>query len=93
MTDYSNTISDLLKPTITEQEVVLDLFAGCGGFSLGFEAAGDKTYGYEMVPEAAATYYRNMAGHCFSQMLSVGYEYSEIKKARYYYWRPPLSAF
>ena len=44
MTEYSKFIDELLKPKIQEKAVVLDLFAGCGGLSLGFEAAGFKTY-------------------------------------------------
>jgi hypothetical protein len=42
---------------------VLDLFAGCGGLALGFEAAVYKTIGFEMNPgpragagSAAASY-------------------------------------
>lgn len=49
MTKYSQHINKLLKPKITEQNIVLDLFAGCGGLSLGFEAAGFRTIGFEMV--------------------------------------------
>lgn len=43
---------------------VLDLFAGCGGFSLGFLSEGFTLAGaVEVRPEAAQTYQRNLAPH------------------------------
>ncbi|GKT16394.1 hypothetical protein ADUPG1_004133, partial [Aduncisulcus paluster] len=35
-----------------DSPVVIDLFAGCGGLALGFEALGFRTKGYEMKPVA-----------------------------------------
>ena len=72
---YLDNINSNLKPNITEAAVVLDLFARCGGLSLGFEAAGFKTIGYEMVESAVETYNKNLKGHCEQTMLSVGYDY------------------
>lgn len=44
--------------------VAYDLFAGCGGLALGFEAAGFRTKGFEAAADACGTYRRNLAGDC-----------------------------
>lgn len=72
---YIDNINGTLKPNISETATVIDLFAGCGGLSLGFEAAGFRTIGYEMLPYAADTYRRNLIGECHCQKLDVGYDY------------------
>ncbi|MNV36332.1 Modification methylase AplI [compost metagenome] len=54
---------------------VLDLFAGCGGLALGFEAAGFETYGFEMDGDAASTYRANLSGNCVTAKLEVGFDY------------------
>lgn len=48
----------------------LDLFAGCGGLSLGFEAAGIKTIGYEMVNDCCETYRRNLKSECHQEFIT-----------------------
>jgi DNA (cytosine-5)-methyltransferase 1 len=68
-------INSILRPNITEKEVVLDLFAGCGGLSLGFEAAGFKTIGFEMDKVAAFTYQQNLVGICHAIKLDLNFEY------------------
>jgi DNA (cytosine-5)-methyltransferase 1 len=77
MINYINCINETLRPRITEQEVVLDLFAGCGGLSLGFEAAGYKTMGYEMDKAASDTYNKNLVGNCFPIKLDLNFEYPQ----------------
>lgn len=77
MINYTDYINNILTPKITEKEVVLDLFAGCGGLSLGFEAAGYKTIGYEMDSAASETYNKNLIGECFPVKLDIGFEYPE----------------
>lgn len=72
---YVEQINNILHPNITEKEFVIDLFAGCGGLSLGFEAAGYDTLGYECVTAAAITYANNLHGDCVNDMLKVGYDY------------------
>ena len=48
----------------------LDLFAGCGGLALGFEAAGFETIGYEMNGDCCDTYNKNLSGKCEEATLS-----------------------
>ena len=75
--EYVNYINKILSPKITEKQVVLDLFAGCGGLSLGFEAAGYKTIGYEMDNAATQTYNRNLAGDCTAIKLGLDFKYPQ----------------
>lgn len=72
---YVEEINNILRPNISEKEVVIDLFAGCGGLSLGFESAGFETLGYECVTTAAKTYTNNLHGDCINDMLRVDYNY------------------
>jgi len=72
---YIDLINQLLKPRITEKALVLDLFAGCGGLALGFEAAGFETIGFEMNPDAAHTYRTNLKGDCRVEKLTLDTEY------------------
>ena len=72
--DYLN---ETLRPAATENALVLDLFAGAGGLSLGFEAAGFKTIGYEMDKAACETYNKNLSGECHEIKLTAGFAYPE----------------
>ncbi|MDE5078728.1 MAG: DNA (cytosine-5-)-methyltransferase, partial [Trichodesmium sp. St2_bin6] len=46
--NYIYKINHFLKPSVNQANLVIDIFAGCGGLSLGFEAQGFTTHGFEM---------------------------------------------
>ena len=75
--EYIDKINTELKPKIDKKlnKTVIDLFAGCGGLSLGFESIGFKTIGYEKLVDASETYNNNLIGKCYNQELSVDTEY------------------
>lgn len=67
---YSAYLNRVLKPASLRSPLVLDLFAGCGGLSLGFEAQGFDTIGFEQDGNSCATYEQNLAGHCIRTTLT-----------------------
>ncbi len=54
----------LSKRVPKKAPLVYDLFAGCGGLALGFEAAEFKTVGFEILEDACNTYRSNLHGEC-----------------------------
>lgn len=71
MNNYLKTINQKLRPKTNSTYKVLDLFAGCGGLSLGFEAVGFETLGYEVESSAVDTYNKNLQGHCIAEKLTI----------------------
>jgi DNA (cytosine-5)-methyltransferase 1 len=88
--DYPERISEILRPSDERSPLVLDLFAGCGGLALGFEAQGFETIGFEMDESACATYSRNLGGECEQTVLEVG---SELPSAPVIVGGPPCQPF
>jgi DNA (cytosine-5)-methyltransferase 1 len=56
---------------------VIDLFAGCGGLALGFEASGFETIGYEMLKDACQSYSKNLNGECHCTTLQIGLDLAD----------------
>lgn len=69
---------------------MLDLFAGCGGLALGFEAQGFETFGFEQDADACETYRRNLKGDCRQITLTPE---TQFPKAEVVIGGPPCQPF
>ncbi len=87
---YVQTINSLLKPSPRRSPLVLDLFAGCGGLALGFEACGFETLGFEMDADCCATYRANLSGDCIQAKLDPSYAFP---RAQVVIGGPPCQPF
>lgn len=86
--DYVN--SALRPRPVRRLPLVLDLFAGCGGLALGFEAVGFRTIGFELSEHAARSYRENLKGECVVRKLHVG---TDLPPARIIIGGPPCQPF
>jgi DNA (cytosine-5)-methyltransferase 1 len=76
---YAVKVDRELRPTrgLFGRPMALDLFAGCGGLALGFEAAGFQTVGFELDEDCCATYTRNLGSPCHQMRLKPGRELTD----------------
>lgn len=77
--NYIEYINNTIVIPDNQPYVAIDLFAGCGGLSLGFEAAGIKTIGYEMVGDCCETYRRNLNAECHMERITVNTKYPKVR--------------
>jgi DNA (cytosine-5)-methyltransferase 1 len=80
---WQTTSGGLIVPAAPERPVAaVDLFAGCGGFSLGLEAAGiDVVAAVEWDAVAAMTYLWNLGNRRFGAAVSYG---DSVDRARFH---------
>lgn len=88
--NYIDFINQTLQIPEKQPYLALDLFAGCGGLSLGIECAGINTIGYEMNEDCCATYENNLHSVCNRGVLSVN---SQFPNARIVLGGPPCQPF
>ena len=88
--NYASYINKILSPSKRPKYTVLDLFAGCGGLSLGFESAGFKSIGMEMDENCCITYNENLKGKCNQEFIT---SKTEFPKADVIIGGPPCQPF
>lgn len=75
--DFASKISALLRPQCEQRFTAIDLFAGCGGLALGFEAIGVQTIGFELNLDCCETYSRNLHGTCEQALLGPDFPFPD----------------
>ena len=75
--NYSSHINRVLLPSKRPKYTVLDLFAGCGGLSLGFESAGFKSIRIESDEICYNTYNTNLQGKCHEEFITLKTEFPQ----------------
>lgn len=88
--NYIEYINNTIRVSNRQPYLAIDLFAGCGGLSLGFEAAGIKTIGYEMSDDCCKTYKQNLKSECHKEFIT---EETEFPKVRLIIGGPPCQPF
>lgn len=69
--DYIEYLNSTIQIPKEQPYLAVDLFAGCGGLSLGFEAAGIKTIGFEMMEDCCKSYRENLRSICNQEKITV----------------------
>ena len=89
-TDYVSEINQILQPSKRPKYTVLDLFAGCGGLSLGFESAGFKSVGMDCAKDCCDSYNANLQGECINELIT---SKTKFPKADVIIGGPPCQPF
>jgi DNA (cytosine-5)-methyltransferase 1 len=76
---YDDVLGQLTPRHQGNLPLVLDLFAGCGGLALGFEAQGFTTLGFELMADYANTYNKNLSGNCVQTRLTPATEFPDAE--------------
>lgn len=77
--NYIEYLNQTLQIPKEQKYTAIDLFAGCGGLSLGFEAAGIKTIGYEKVQDCCNTYRTNLGSECHQVFITPEMEFPKVQ--------------